>query len=233
MDLQGKSASPSLVALWKVCGLTREVDVAQCLSLDVPYVGFNFHKGSKRFITPAKAAEIWRQAVRGHGAKPLVTHPVAVVVDWPEGELRAALEVFPEVAVVQFHGKESPGELARLTRAVGERTIWKAFGIAKAGDLAHAADYLDSASLILFDSAVIPPGAGVSGGSGKTFDWNWLSTNPPGVPFGLAGGINPKNVRDALSYQPRLIDLCSGVEASPGVKNPALLEALAREMQRS
>ncbi len=233
MDLQGNAVSPPSVALWKICGLTRETDVAQCLSVGVPYVGFNFHKGSKRFVTPAKAAEIWRLAVRHHGSKPLATHPVAVVVGHTAAEIVAALDVFPELSVVQFHGKESPRDLARLARAVGERTIWKALGIGRAEDLAHAADFQDSASLILFDSAAIPQGQSVIGGSGKTFDWSWLSTHRPDVAFGLAGGINPKNVRDALSYRPRLIDLCSGVEASPGVKNHELVDALAREMRRS
>ncbi len=202
------------------------------MSVGVPYAGFNLHKGSKRFVTPAKAAEIWRLAVRHHGANSLVTHPVAVVVDHSEAELKAALEVFPEIAVVQFHGKESPQDLARLARATGERTIWKAFGVAKPQDIARARDYQDTASLVLFDSAHVPQGQAVIGGSGKTFDWNWLSTHRPEVPFGIAGGINPQNVRDALSYRPRLIDLCSGVEATPGVKDPQLVDALAREIRQ-
>ena len=232
MDLQGNSVSPPSLALWKICGLTRETDVAQCLSLAVPYVGFNFHKASKRFVTPGRAAEVWRLAVRHHGLKLLATHPVAVFVDPTETEIGAALDLFPELSVVQFHGNESPRDLARLGRAVGERTVWKALGIGRAEDLALAADFQDSATLILFDSAAIPQGQSVIGGSGKTFDWSWLSTHRPSVAFGLAGGINPKNVRDALSYRPRLIDLCSGVEASPGAKNHELVDALAREMRR-
>lgn len=222
---------PALDTHWKICGLTREEDVAHCLSVGVPYAGFNFHKGSKRFVTPAKAAEIWRLAVRHHGANPLVTRPVAVVVDYSADELGAALQVFPELAVVQFHGKESPEDLARLARVAGERTIWKAIGVATPEDLARAKDYQDTASLVLFDSAHVPQGQSVIGGSGKTFDWNWLSTNRPTVAFGIAGGVNPKNVRDALSYKPRLIDLCSGVEASPGVKNSGLVDAMAREIR--
>lgn len=193
-------------------------------------MGFNFYKGSRRFIAPERAAEIWRQAALTQTPHSVTSQPVAVIVDWSHQELVAAIEAFPELAVLQFHGSESPADLVRLAAAGGQRPVWKAYGVGTADDLGRARRFLDSASLVLFDSAQVPQGSTVAGGSGKSFDWSWLSTVPSDVAFGLAGGINLQNLRDALQYRPRLIDLCSGVESAPGIKDHAMIDAFAREM---
>ncbi len=229
MDLQGKSASPAL----KICGLTRAVDVEQCLSLGVTYAGFNFHAGSRRFIKPEAAAAVWRLAVRNHGAKALGTQPVAVFVDAPAETLRQTVAAFPELAVLQFHGDEDPAEVRSLAGAAPGRTVWKALGIASSSDLDRAESFAGAATLLLLDSAVIPSGSKVAGGSGHSFNWEWLLTHRPTLPLGLAGGISSSNVGAAMRYHPQLIDVCSGVEASPGIKDPAKVVALVREMRRA
>lgn len=204
--------------------MTREPDVTSSLALGASYAGFIFHDGSKRFVTPAYAAVLWRQAVQRHAGRSIATKPVAVVVDWTADDLARALDVFPELAVVQFHGRETPDEIARLSHALRGRESWKVIGVARPEDLRRGAAFAGVADLILYDN--------VRGGSGQTFDWSWLGTNPPAHAFGLAGGINPRNLRDALAHRPRLVDLSSGVESAPGIKDKALLAEFAKEMAR-
>jgi phosphoribosylanthranilate isomerase len=144
---------------------------------------------------------------------------------------RIATEVRPDW--LQLHGKETV-ERARAIRARTGLKIIKAVSVAVAGDAERAADYLDagSADLLLFD-AKPPPDAVLPGGNGVPFDWRLL--DPPAVrrPFMLSGGLTPENVTEAVRLtRAAFVDVSSGVESSPGVKDAELIRRFIAAARR-
>lgn len=219
MERQAKSAR--IRPLLKICGLRRPEDVAACLAADVAFVGFNLCSRSKRYITAAEAARMWRDVAPQRGP----TLPAAVLVDPTKAELEEALAVFPELEVLQLHGRETPQDLLAVRAATGHRQVWKAVSVASPRDVTAAAAYA-AADLLLFDTAAAAPGATVHGGSGKKFDWSWLAEHRVAIPFGLAGGIKAGDLAEAAAQGPAVIDVCSGVETAPGVKDASLIKAM-------
>lgn len=228
MESQGKSARAAL----KICGLRRLADVRPCLAWGVEFAGFNLHPGSKRFIAAQDAAAVWTKAVEAQGAGKVVTRPVAVVVDLGKDALAAALKAFPQVRAVQFHGKETPDDLRALQGVLAGREAWKAVAVASPADVTGAAAFDGVATLVLFDSAAIAAGHTSPGGSGQRFDWSLLRGYTGKARLGIAGGIRAESVAEALALDPALIDVCSGVETAPGVKDPALIDAVWRAVGR-
>jgi len=111
--------------------------------------------------------------------------------------------------------------------------LLKAIGVARAGDEAAAAAYRDAADMILFD-AKPPVGADRPGGHGRRFDWSILSDQAGAGPFMLSGGLNPGNVADAIATaKPAAVDVSSGVETSPGTKDPELIRAFVAAARRA
>jgi len=226
MDLQGKTAHPAL----KICGVTRVEDVRACLELGVDFVGFNLYSGSKRYVPPADAARLWAEGARGHAGR---GRPAAVLVD-PTPELLAeAFAVFPALEVCQFHGRETAGTLASFAALLGPRKVWKAIGVHNQSDIAAATVFAGHAHLVLFDSAAVPVGAKVAGGSGQAFDWTLLAAYRGPLPFGIAGGLKPGQLASLRAYAPAVIDVCSGVETAPGIKDAACIAALIQELHVS
>jgi phosphoribosylanthranilate isomerase len=207
--------------LLKICGVTRTEDAAHCVRRQVAYVGFNLYPGSKRHVTAEAARAVWN-ALPDRG----VTQAVAVVVDVAPEELARILAVFPELVAVQFHGHETPEQLARLKAALGGREAWKAVGIAAEADVsALPGGY--AADLLLLDSAKIPAGASVMGGSGQAFEWRWIPRYSAPSRLGVAGGVRPANASALLAHdRVELIDVSSGVESAPGIKDHAAIDAL-------
>ena len=225
MDQQEKSSLPASLAL-KICGLKRLADVEYCWQRGVPYVGFNFYSGSKRFITPAVAAALWSQLEAMHGDL-LPTQPVAIVVDAEPADLAEILKVFPAIAVVQCHGRESVATCKAYRSILGGRALWKALPVSRTEDMTRAEAYLTVADLLLFDAATVPSGSSVPGGSGESFDWQLLHRYRGPLPFGVAGGLKAANIEDLVRIvRPSLLDLCSGVESEPGVKDKAQIDAV-------
>ena len=203
------TSSPFLI---KICGLSTPETLEAALAAGADMIGLNFHPKSPRYVTLERAKELAAIA-RGK------TEVVALVVDWSE-ERAAELAEALKPDWFQFHGRETPEQTAALRRAVA-RPVMKALGIATAEDLNAVAGYRDAADLILLD-AKPPKDAAFPGGHGKPFDWGLLGGLDPSQRFMLSGGLDPANVAEAIHVtHPAGIDVSSGVESAPGVKDPA------------
>ncbi len=184
----------------KICGITRLEDALAASRLGADALGFNFWPGSKRFVTPAVARAIVARL------PPLVT-PVGVFVNQSEGEMLAVAGE-TGIQVLQLHGDEPPELCARLPLPV-----WKAIAVDRPHLLSHARAYAVQAFVL--DT----PSRGF-GGSGRTFDWSLAAGVSDVAPVVLAGGLAPENVAEAArAVRPWAVDVASGVESSPGVKD--------------
>ncbi|MXZ12490.1 MAG: phosphoribosylanthranilate isomerase [Candidatus Dadabacteria bacterium] len=191
----------------KVCGITNLEDALCAVRLGASALGFIFYEKSPRFITPREAGEVIRQI------PPFVTK-VGVFVNAEAASLREAKEV-AGFDVYQFHGDETPGFCA----AFGEGYI-KVIRVKNAGSL-DTIDLYDT-DAFLFDT--YSPDA--YGGTGENFSWDVLARRKLEDKFViLSGGLNPDNVRDAIrAVGPYAVDVSSGVESSPGIKDHTKLE---------
>lgn len=206
-----RSLDPFLV---KICGLSTPETLEAALAADADMVGLNFHPKSPRFVTREKARELAAIA-RGR------TEIVALIVDF---DARQAAELVAEVDPdwLQLHGRETPDQVAAIRAATGRR-VMKALGVAGTADLATISAYAAVADCILLD-AKPPKGAAYPGGHGRPFDWSVLADLDPGLPFMLSGGLDPANVADAIAIaRPAGVDVSSGVETAPGVKDIGLI----------
>ena len=190
----------------KVCGLTREEDVRAACALGAAYVGFNFSVLSARRVAPARARSL---AAAATGAL-----RVGVFVDESYRDIEEAVAQVP-LDIVQIHRplvaddlRHGGGRVLAVVRAGREEEI-------------PSADLLGRCAGILFDSS---SGTG-GGGTGVPFDWSLLDGRSWLVPLFVAGGLHPANVADSISRtRPAAVDVASGVEASPGVKDHAKME---------
>jgi phosphoribosylanthranilate isomerase len=190
----------------KICGVTRVEDALLAARLGADAIGFNFWPGSRRFIAPAAARVIVR------ALPPFVT-AVGVFVDPTRDEALRAAEV-SGIQVFQLHGDEPPDLVASLPLPVV-----KAIRVADRGALAALGRY--EAQGFLLDA----PTAGY-GGSGERFDWAIAAEAARVARILLAGGLTPDNVGDAVRIvRPYGVDVASGVEREPGVKDEAKLAA--------
>ncbi len=185
----------------KVCGITRLEDALEASRLGVDAVGFVFYDKSPRYIEPMKAAAIIREL-------PPFVSAVGLFVNPSQDEIDAVLACCP-IGVIQLHGDESPEFCEAQTRRV-----LKAVAVSSADDLKKAKHYRCP---VLLD-AKAPPG--VYGGTGEPFDWSLLDGFTHDYPLTLAGGLNIDNVRDAMAIRQWFaLDVSSGVEMSPGIKD--------------
>ena len=195
----------------KLCGLTDSTALDAAIAARADFAGFNFSPPSPRFLPPAMAAELGARAAGRIGR-------VGVFVDADNAAIADAVAA-ARLDAIQLHGSESPQRAAELRTQFG-LPIWRVIGVAKAEDIAQATAYVGAADFILFD-AKTPKGT-LPGGMGLAFDWSLLAGLRIGLPWGLAGGLNPANVAEAvrLTAAP-LVDAASGIESAPGVKDPA------------
>lgn len=201
----------------KICGLTRLEDVAACASAGAAYVGLNFFPKSPRYAAPVLAREL-ALAVPAGIAK------VGLVVN-PEDALLADLLAKLPLDIIQLHGSETPERVAEVRTRFGLPVI-KAIGIATADDLPQIDAYAPVADQLLID-AKPPKDAPLPGGNGLTFDWQLLARRKYWQkPWLLAGGLTPENVAEAIRRTgARQVDVSSGVESAPGVKDAARIAA--------
>ncbi|MFO0582704.1 MAG: phosphoribosylanthranilate isomerase [Anaeromyxobacter sp.] len=204
------SAAPAGRPLVKICGVRRPEDVRAAVAAGADAIGFNLWPGSKRYVTPADAAALVRLL-------PAHVAAVAVTVNASRADLVEAVRV-AGVGAVQLHGDE-PLELAR---GLGVPVL-KALRVATEADLAAGPGWLAAGAVALLLDA---PSAGF-GGAGVAFDWSIArAAAARGLRFALAGGLEPGNVADAVrAVRPWAVDVASGVESAPGVKDPARLAA--------
>ncbi len=200
----------------KICGLKTKADVEAAARAGARYIGLNFFPKSPRYVTPPQAAALALSA-------PVGMAKVALVVNATDAEIDDILRQVP-LDMLQLHGAESPARVARIRARIG-LPVMKALGVAEAADIARIADYEAVADQILVD-AKPPKNAGVPGGNGLSFDWRLIAGRTWQRPWMLAGGLVPGNVAEAIRLTGAAqVDVSSGVESAPGVKDPALIKA--------
>lgn len=206
----------------KICGLKDEASLACAVAAGADYVGFVFFARSPRAVDLATAARLAGSARRHAGVR-----CVALVVDAGD-EMLAAICKDVQPDILQLHGNETPDRIGAIRALCPGVGIWKAASVATREDVAKATGrYLrpDLADMILFD-AKPPPGSLLPGGNGLAFDWHILDDVRGRAPFVLAGGLTPDNVAAAIRLtQPAVVDVSSGVETAPGVKDVGLIRS--------
>lgn len=194
--------------LVKICGLSTPETVDAAIRLGATHIGLVHYEPSPRHVDLDTAAAL-RQRAAGSGVK------VALLLVNASQQLtgQALAAVRPDV--VQFHGDEAPEWLAAVKRLVPAE-VWKAVGLRDPGTLGRIARYQGAADRILFDA----PAAAMPGGTGARFDWSLLKGHRHSIPWGVAGGLNPANVAQAIAETDApLVDVSSGVESALGVKD--------------
>ncbi len=206
----------------KICGLKTEAAIEAAIDSGATQCGFIFFAKSPRHVEISQAATL-RQAIAGRAAL------VAVTVDAEDGYLDEIVgAVKPDL--LQLHGSETPGRVAEIKARYG-LAVMKAFAIREAGDLNKIAPYRGIADRLLFD-AKPPKDSDVPGGHGVAFDWQVLESLDPDLEYMLSGGINAANVAEALARtRPAGLDISSGVESAPGVKDTALIAAFFKALE--
>ena len=200
----------------KICGVRTVGDVAAVAAAGAAYAGLNFYPASPRHVSVAQARVLARAAPAG-------LCKVALTVDADDATLDAIVAEVP-LDMLQLHGHETPERVAELRARYG-LPVMKALGVADESDLAAVLDYALVADQLLID-AKPPRNAVLPGGNGLTFDWRLLVGRKWLVPWMLAGGLVAENVAEAVRLTgARQVDLSSGVESAPGVKDAARIAA--------
>jgi phosphoribosylanthranilate isomerase len=206
----------------KICGLKTEAVLAAALADGASHVGFIFFAKSPRYLDPAEAGRL-RKLASGKAKA------VAVTVDADDATLDAIVAAMrPDV--LQLHGSESPERVAALKVRHG-LPVMKALSVRTAADLDAIKVYRSVADQFLFD-AKPPKGSELPGGNGVAFDWRIMAGLDGDVNYMLSGGLNAGNIGEALHFaNPPGIDVSSGVESAPGVKDPALIAEFFRAIR--
>lgn len=200
----------------KICGLREVSAVEASAQAGANYIGLNFVPKSPRYVSLDLAAELALAA-------PVGMAKVGLLVNPDDRTLDDTLAQVP-LDIVQLHGSETPERVAEVQARTG-LPVMKAIGISTADDLPAIADYASVADQLLID-AKPPKDAKITGGNGVTFDWNLIAGRRWAVPWMLAGGLTMDNVAEAIAVTgAKQVDLSSGVESAPGVKDPKLIAA--------
>ena len=208
----------------KICGLSTPETLDAALGAGADMVGFVFFRPSPRHLQ-FDVARALGQRVRGRAQK------VALTVDADPAFLQSIVEALgPDI--LQLHGAESVAQITAIRRKFGLQ-VMKAVPIAVKEDLARIGTYATVADRLLFDARA-PRDATRPGGLGNTFDWHLLKNVRSGVPFMLSGGLDATNIVDALRITRATgIDVSSGVERAPGVKDVDKMIAFVRAARRA
>lgn len=201
----------------KICGLTSREAIEAAVKGGAGYVGFVFFPPSPRNLQPAAAGELARHLPAGIAR-------VGVVVDPTDLEIELILDK-AALDILQLHGDETPERVAEIQRKFRLK-VMKAVPIASAADILYAKSFEGVADLLLFDAKPPKSMAGaLPGGNGLAFDWKLVASTTWKCPWMLSGGLDQATVRDAVRISgARCVDVSSGVESAPGVKNPDLIE---------
>ncbi|KUJ78669.1 phosphoribosylanthranilate isomerase [Ruegeria profundi] len=207
----------------KICGLTAPDHVRAAAEAGARYVGFVFFPKSPRHLTIEGATELAHLVPSG-------VAKVALTVNASDEELDRITATVP-LDMLQLHGKESPDRVADLRARYG-LPVMKAVGVADAEDLAAIDLYSEVADQLLID-AKPPRQSELPGGNGLAFDWRLLAGRKYWRrPWMLAGGLTPDNVAEAMRMTgARQVDVSSGVESAPGVKDAAKIRAFIEATQ--
>jgi phosphoribosylanthranilate isomerase len=202
----------------KICGLTTEAAFHAAVAAGADWVGFVFFPPSPRFVTPTRAASLIARAPDGPPR-------VGLFVDPTDAAIAEVLETLP-LDVLQIYGAVDPAPL----RARFGRTIWRATGVSRATDLPRE---LGDADALLID-AKPPKTATRPGGNARPFDWGIMRGWTAPGPWLLAGGLTEQNVAEAIRLTGApAVDVSSGVESAPGIKDPDLIRAFVAQVRRA
>jgi phosphoribosylanthranilate isomerase len=203
----------------KICGLKDEASIDAAAKAGATHIGLNLYDKSPRYVSLEQAAALRMRT-------PSSLKVVLLLVNAEPGYTAKALEVVrPDV--VQFHGTETH-EWLRLLKGATSTEIWKALGVKDAAALAKSDRFEGAADLLLFDA----PAQALPGGTGTRFDWSLLANHRHKLPWGLAGGLTPDNVADAIRQTGApLVDTSSGVESAPGVKDVDKIAAFCQAVR--
>jgi phosphoribosylanthranilate isomerase len=196
----------------KICGITSPDAIDAAVAAGASYGGLVFHPNSPRNLSVDQAS-VLSERMRGR------LKIVALIADRDDAQIQALVTaVRPDF--LQLHGAESARRTAYIRGKFGVPVI-KALAVAEPSDLAAAAEYESTADMLMFDARP-PKGAQRGGGHGAAFDWKILNGRTFSKPWFLAGGLDPDNVAHALELSgAAMVDVSSGVESAPGVKDPA------------
>ncbi|MCA6107584.1 phosphoribosylanthranilate isomerase [Bradyrhizobium cenepequi] len=205
--------------LVKICGLSTRETLDVALEAGADMVGFVFFPPSPRHLSLDIARELGRQA-KGRAVK------VALTVDADDVTLENVVETL-QPDILQLHGRETIARVRDIKQRFGLQ-VMKVLAVETAADLAPLVGYAAVADRILFDARA-PKGATRPGGLGAVFDWHVLEQLELDMPFMVSGGLNADNVADAVRVtRAGGVDISSGVERSPGIKDPELIRAFIR-----
>ena len=206
----------------KICGISEPVALNAAIAAGARYVGFVFFEKSPRHVSIETARDLALLVPAG-------VAKVALTVNADNAYLDAITAQVP-LDVLQLHGHETPERMAELRARYG-LPLMKAVGIADAGDLAALDVYGRVADQLLVDTKA-PKGANLPGGNGQSFDWGLIAGRRWPVPWMLAGGLTIDNVAEAARLTGATqVDISSGVESAPGVKDPKLIAAFIAAAQ--
>ena len=195
----------------KICGLSTEAAVAAAVAGGAAYLGFVFYPPSPRAVTAERAARLCAGVPSGVGR-------VGLFVDADEDAIAAVLTEAP-IDLMQFHGNESPERVANARTRFG-RPVMKAIAIAGAEDVLAAARYEEVADLLLFDAKPSSRPEALPGGNGLPFDWALIAGGSWRCPWMLSGGLTAELLPEAVRISgATAVDVSSGVESRPGVKD--------------
>ena len=206
----------------KICGLKTREAVDAALDGGASYIGFIFFSKSPRNVAPEAAGEL-RLAARGRA------EAVAVSVDADNATLDEIVSAMsPDW--LQLHGRETPERVAAIRQRYS-LPVMKAFAVSQAADLDRIKPYVGVADRLLFD-AKPPANSELPGGNGLAFDWHILAALDADIDYMLSGGLNAANIGEALRLaKPPGIDISSGVESAPGVKDTGLISDFFRAVR--
>lgn len=199
-----------MTTLVKICGLSTVAAVDAAVAAGADMLGFNFFPKSPRYVEPETVRSL-------AGRVPDRIIGVGLFVEPDDALLASVLEAAP-LDMIQLHGHETPERAAEVRKRFG-LPVMKVLAIQTRDDLARADDYAGAADRLLLD-AKPPKGADRPGGNARVFDWTILPDWTAPLPWMLAGGLTPDNVADAIRVSGTgAVDVASGVESAPGVKD--------------
>jgi len=205
----------------KICGLNHPAAVAAAVAGGASHVGFVFYPPSPRSIDPLKAASL-------AAGVPAGIVKVGLFVDASDEDIVRTLGEAP-LDMLQLHGDETPRQVKDVRRKFG-KPVMKALRVASAADIAAADEYLPAVDWLLFDAKPPPEMKNaLPGGNAISFDWSLIAGRGWSKPWMLSGGLNVRNLADAVRITgAKTVDVSSGVEDSPGRKNPEKIAAFLK-----
>lgn len=205
----------------KICGITSIAAARAVRAAGADAAGFMFYAPSPRALALAQAREL--------AAELAGVQKVGVFVDADDRWITAAVAA-AGLDALQLQGQESPARVVALRQQFG-LPVWKAVGVRTAADIAQAVGDFAGADRLLFDAR--PPAGALPGGNGRRFDWALLRDSALPADWGLAGGLTPANVAEAIAATGApLVDVSSGVERAPGCKDVAKIVKFVEAARR-